>query len=92
MAQELKILPDYLKPPVPATNEAGYGFALDTATSPASLVAAQAHLGKLKASGNQRNHRVPIVGGTRHWNGAAGKLLIHNRKHNQALLKFDVVQ
>ena len=48
--------------------------------------------GKLRASGNQKNHRVPIVGGTRAWNGAAGKLLIHNRKHNQALLKFDVVQ
>ena len=54
MAQELKILPDYWKPPVPATNEAGYSFALDTATSSASLVAAQAHLGKLKASGNPR--------------------------------------
>lgn len=48
--------------------------------------------GKIKANGNQNNNKVPIVGGTRHWNGAAGKLLIHNRKHNQALLKFDVVQ
>jgi hypothetical protein len=39
---------------VPATNEAQYGFALDTATSPASLVAAQAHLGRLKAGGSPR--------------------------------------
>ena len=48
--------------------------------------------GKIKASGNQNNNKVPIVGGTRAWNGASGKLLIHNRKHNQALLKFVVVQ
>ncbi|HEX4719867.1 MAG TPA: hypothetical protein VH300_15185, partial [Thermoleophilaceae bacterium] len=54
MAQDLRILPDYLKPPVPATNVAEYGFALDTATSPAALVAAQAHLGRLKTSGNPR--------------------------------------
>jgi hypothetical protein len=54
MAQDLKILPDYLKPPVPATNVAEYGFALDTATSPAALVAAQAHLGMLKTSGDPR--------------------------------------
>jgi hypothetical protein len=54
MAQELKILPANLKPPVPATNEAQYGYALDTATSPPALAAAQAHLGKLAASGNPR--------------------------------------
>jgi hypothetical protein len=48
--------------------------------------------GKIKASGNDNHNKVPIVGGTRHWNGAAGKVLIRNRKHNDALLKFDVVQ
>ena len=48
--------------------------------------------GKIRVSGNQKNHKVPIVGGTRAWNGAAGKLLIHNLKHNEALLKFVVVQ
>jgi Ni/Co efflux regulator RcnB len=48
--------------------------------------------GKIKASGNRNHNKVPIVGGTRHWNGASGKLLIRNRNHNNALLKFDVVQ
>jgi hypothetical protein len=53
-AQQLKVLPDNLKPPVPATNAGQYGYALDTATSPSSLVAAQAHLGRLATSGNPR--------------------------------------
>jgi hypothetical protein len=48
--------------------------------------------GKIKASGNQNHQKVPIVGGTRRWNGASGKLLIRNRRHNDALLKFDIVQ
>ena len=48
--------------------------------------------GKIKASGNQNHNKVPIVGGTRAWNGVSGKLLIHNRGHNDALLKFVVVQ
>jgi pimeloyl-ACP methyl ester carboxylesterase len=47
-------LPSNLRPPVPATNEGGYGFALDTKTSPPSLRAAQAHLGHLAASGAPR--------------------------------------
>jgi hypothetical protein len=47
--------------------------------------------GKIRANGNQNHNKVPIVGGTRHWNGASGKVLIHNRKHN-ALLRFVVVQ
>jgi len=48
--------------------------------------------GKIKANGNQNHNKVPIVGGTRHWNGASGKLLIRNRKGHNAKLKFDVVQ
>ena len=32
-AQQLKVLPDNLKAPVPATNAGQYGYALDTATS-----------------------------------------------------------
>lgn len=48
--------------------------------------------GKIKATGDLNHNKVPIVGGTRHWNGASGKVLIHNRKHNDALLKFVVVQ
>jgi hypothetical protein len=48
--------------------------------------------GKIRASGNRNHNKVPIVGGTRKWNGAAGKVLIHNLKHNEALLRFVVVQ
>lgn len=47
-------LPDNLKPPVLATNQGGYGHALDTATSPPALAAAHAHLGRLADSGSPR--------------------------------------
>jgi hypothetical protein len=47
-------LPANLRSPIPVTNVGGYGRALDTATSPAPLVAAQAHLGRLAASGDPR--------------------------------------
>ena len=53
-AQDLAVLPANLKAPVPATNAGQYGYALDTATSPPALAAAQAHLGKLAASGSPR--------------------------------------
>jgi pimeloyl-ACP methyl ester carboxylesterase len=52
--QTWALLPGNLKPPVLATNQGAYGYALDTATSPPSLVAAQAHLGQLAASGSPR--------------------------------------
>jgi hypothetical protein len=48
------LLPQNLKAPVPVTNVGGYGYALDTATSPAGLIAAQAHLGHLAGSGDPR--------------------------------------
>jgi pimeloyl-ACP methyl ester carboxylesterase len=54
LSQAFPLLPANLKPPVPATNEAAFGFALDTKTSPSSLIAAQAHLGQLAASGDPR--------------------------------------
>jgi hypothetical protein len=54
LAQDFGLLPAGLKPPVPATNAAQYGYALDTATSPAALGAAQAHLGRLAPSGTPR--------------------------------------
>jgi len=54
IGQAWPLLPANLKPPVPATNRAQYGYALDTETSPAALVAAQAHLGRLAASGDPR--------------------------------------
>jgi hypothetical protein len=47
-------LPDNLRPPVPTTNVGGYGYSLDTETSPEGLRAAQAHLGHLAASGDPR--------------------------------------
>jgi pimeloyl-ACP methyl ester carboxylesterase len=51
-------LPANLKPPLPAgvvpTNEAQYGFAVDNDTSPATLAAAQGHVGHLATSGNPR--------------------------------------
>ena len=52
--QTWPLLPANLKPAVPATNVGVYGFALDTATSPAGLAAAQAHLGHLAAAGDPR--------------------------------------
>jgi pimeloyl-ACP methyl ester carboxylesterase len=54
IGQQFSLLPPNLKPPVPATNLAQYGYALDVKTSPSSLRAAQAHLGQLAASGNPR--------------------------------------
>jgi pimeloyl-ACP methyl ester carboxylesterase len=39
------ILPSDIVPPVPVTNLGQYGYALNAATSPMSLLAAQAHLG-----------------------------------------------
>lgn len=50
----------HLTPPVPASNLAEYGYALNVGTSPPGLIAAQAHLGVgLTATGNPRG-----------WNGA----------------------
>jgi pimeloyl-ACP methyl ester carboxylesterase len=54
IGQQFPLLPENLKPPIPVTNLAQYGYALDTETSPPSLIAAQAHMGKLAASGDPR--------------------------------------
>jgi hypothetical protein len=54
LGQAFPLLPANLKPPVPVTNLAQYGYALDTQTSPAPLAAAQAHIGHLAASGDPR--------------------------------------
>jgi hypothetical protein len=54
LPQSSPVVPAFLRPPVPVTNEALYGYALDTATSPHGLAPAQAHLGRLAASGNPR--------------------------------------
>lgn len=52
--QTWPLLPANLKPPVTATNEGAYGYALDVKTSPMGLRAAQANLGQLAASGDPR--------------------------------------
>jgi pimeloyl-ACP methyl ester carboxylesterase len=54
LGQAFPLLPSNLKPPLPATNLGQYGFALDSATSPPALAAAQAHLGHLADSGDPR--------------------------------------
>jgi len=54
IGQQFPLLPADLKPPIPVTNLAQYGYALDTETSPPALAAAQAHLGHLAASGDPR--------------------------------------
>jgi pimeloyl-ACP methyl ester carboxylesterase len=54
LGQASGLLPANLVPPIPVTNAGQYGYALDTETSPAGLVAAQAHLGHLAASGDPR--------------------------------------
>src|SRR3954470_12963448 len=54
LGQTSGLLPADIVPPVPVTNAGEYGYALDTETSPPELVAAQAHLGHLAASGDPR--------------------------------------
>jgi hypothetical protein len=46
LGQEFPTLPASLKPPVRATNLGQYGYALNVGTSPPTLAAAQAHLGR----------------------------------------------
>lgn len=48
------LLPAFLSAPVTTTNEAAYGYSLDTETSPPNLAAAQVHAGRLAASGDPR--------------------------------------
>jgi len=52
--QAFPLLPEDLKPPIPVTNLGQYGYALDVETSPPSLRAAQANLGRLADSGDPR--------------------------------------
>ena len=54
LGQDFPLLPPALKPPVRVTNEAQFGFGVDTETSPPSLIAAQVHAGHLAASGDPR--------------------------------------
>ena len=54
LAENWSGLPSYLKPPVPVTNEAQFGYAADSQTSPSSLAAFQVHAGRLAGSGDPR--------------------------------------
>ena len=54
LGQAFPLLPANLKPPVPATTEAQFAYAVDTETSPSALVAAHVHAGHLAASGDPR--------------------------------------
>jgi hypothetical protein len=47
-------LPAAFRPPVPATNAAGYGYAVDNDTSPANLALVHMHIGGLAAAGDPR--------------------------------------
>lgn len=47
LGQASGLLPANIVPPQPVTNAGQYGYALDVKTSPPSLAAAQAHLGRL---------------------------------------------
>jgi pimeloyl-ACP methyl ester carboxylesterase len=57
LLQAWSLLPAAVKPLVPATNLAQFGFSVDVDTSPKSLAGGQAHLGGLAASGNPRGFR-----------------------------------
>src|SRR3954471_15898577 len=54
LLQDWPGLPSYLHTDFPVTNVGGYGYALDTETSPPALIAAQAHLGHIASSGDPR--------------------------------------
>jgi hypothetical protein len=49
------LLPGILRTPAPATNRGGYGYAIDTQTSPKSLALVQMHIGHLAGSGSPRD-------------------------------------
>ena len=52
--QDWPLLPGNLNAPVRVSNEAGYGYSLDSNSSPPNLAAAQAHLGRLADAGDPR--------------------------------------
>ena len=54
LVQDFALLPNSLKPPVSATNEAQFGFAFDAKTSPAQLGLVHATVGGLAPAGDPR--------------------------------------
>ena len=57
LAYDWPLFPAMLKPPVRPTNQAQYGYALDTKTGPASLKLVQMHIGELAPAGDPRGWR-----------------------------------
>ena len=54
LGQTFSLLPANIKPPIPVTSEAQFGYAVSVGTSPPNLLAAQVHAGHLAASGDPR--------------------------------------
>jgi pimeloyl-ACP methyl ester carboxylesterase len=52
--QSWSFFPAALKPAVPVTNKAGFGYVLDNKSGPSSLALVQAHIGALAPSGDVR--------------------------------------
>jgi pimeloyl-ACP methyl ester carboxylesterase len=52
IGQQFPLLPAFLKPSVPVTNKAQFGFAFDQSTSPRLLRLIQVHSGHVAATGN----------------------------------------
>ena len=52
--QGLPLVPNSLKPPVPATNVGQYGYSVNVGTSPEFLALVQSHIGQLATSGDPR--------------------------------------
>jgi hypothetical protein len=71
-----RFAPAALKPPVPVTNEAQFGYVVDVDTGPASLALVQAHLGGLAPSGTPRGWQdgglATVRRAARSLNGIAG--------------------
>jgi len=76
LLQAWSLLPAPVKAPVPATNAAQFGFAVDVDTGPKNLAEAQAHLGGLASSGDPRGFRdggyATVRRAARSLNGIAG--------------------
>jgi dienelactone hydrolase len=55
--QQVPLIPDRLKPPVPATNEAQLGYVFDETTSPDDFASFQVRAGRLAGGGDPRPWR-----------------------------------
>lgn len=63
--QQLPLVPSFLKPPVPATNAAQYGYSVDADTSPAALRLVHSHIGHLATAGDPRGWVAGELGSAR---------------------------